>query len=255
MTAAQPDAIRLCGAVVAHLRRFTMKTMKSITMLGVCACAVAFTTQAHAKTNLVYTYDSAPLNWQWATLYGVDDDTFGSFVTPIVSFSFTAPTSWLSLTTPTTFTIPKINAVQVDFDLPYHDYFVDPGSGGTITVGAGGAILGWDFDVGGHVGKWDIQDPKLLISSAFGVGCNCDTLNYSTNITYSPHDGPPIILGRGVAFYSGASNINGWQYAMVSSVPEVPEYLMMASGLGLIGWLARRRRTADGQSRLLALPA
>lgn len=232
-----------------------MKTMKSITMLGVCACAVAFTAQAHAKTNLVYTYDSAPLDWQWATLYGVDDDTFGSFVTPVVSFSFTAPVSWLSLTTPTTFTISKIQSVQVDFDVPYHDYFVDAGSGGTVTVGAGGTILGWDFDVGGHVGKWDIQDPKLLISSAFGVGCNCDTLDYSTNITYSPHDGPPIVLGRGEAFYSGGSNINGWQYAMVSSVPEAPEYLMMASGLGLIGWLARRRRNEERQSGFSALPA
>jgi hypothetical protein len=229
----------------------TMKTMKGITMLGACACALAFTTQVDAKTNLVYTYDSAPLDWQWSKLYGVDDDQFGSYTTPVVSFSFTAPTSWLSLTIPTTFTIPKINSVKVDFDVPYHTYFVDPGSGGTVTVGAGGSILDWDLDVGGHVSKWDISDPKLLISSSLGSG---DTLDYSTNIIYLQHGETPIILGRGEAFYSAAANAGGWQFASVSSVPEVPEYLMMIGGLGLCGWLARRR-TADRQSTRAALLA
>jgi uncharacterized protein (TIGR03382 family) len=227
-----------------------MKTMKGITTLGVCACAMTFAAQAYAKTNLVYTYDSAPLDWQWAKLYGVDDDTFGSFVSPIVSFSFTAPTSWLSLTTPTTFSISKIQSPQLDFDQPYFNYFVNNGSGGTVTVGAGGAILGWDLDVGGHVGKWVIEDRQFQFST---TGGGTDGLDFSTNIIYLQHGETPIILGRGEAFYGGASNASGWQFASVSSVPEAPEYMMMVGGLGLLAWLARRRRNRQGG--LDALPA
>jgi hypothetical protein len=225
-----------------------MKTMKGITMLAVCACAMSINAQAYAKTNLVYSYDSAPLDWQWAKLYGVDDEQFGSYVSPIVSFSFTAPMSWLSLTTPTTFTIPKINSVQVDFDVPYFDFFVDSGSGGTVTVGAGGAILDWDLDVGGHVSKWNIPAPTLGITSSPGS----DTLDYGLNITYSPHGGPEIVLGRAEAFYSGAGNINGWQFASVSSVPEPSTYAMMLAGLAGIGCVARKRKSKPQFSPLPA---
>jgi len=226
-------------SVVVPLKESTMKMMKGITMLALCACAMTFTAQAYAKTNLVYTYDSAPLDWQWAKLYGVDDDTFGSFTTPVVSFSFYAPMSWLSLTTPTTFTIPKIKSAQIDVDAPYFNYFVNNGSGGTVTVGAGGAILGWDFDVGGHVGKWVIEDRQFQFSTMSG---GSDGLDFSTNIIYLQHGETPIILGRGEAFYSAAANANGWQFASVSSVPELPTYLMMGGGLALFGWLARRRK-------------
>jgi hypothetical protein len=231
-----------------------MKTMRRFATLAACTCAMTFAAQVHAKTNLVYTYDSAPLTWQSAILYGNDDDQFGSYVNPVVSFSFIAPESWLSLTTPTTFTIAA-KSVQVDFDVPYFHYYVDPGSGGSVTIGAGGAVLGWDFDVGGHVGNWILDDPTLLIATSFGTGCNCDTFDYGLNITYSSHGGPAIVLGRAEAFYSGASNINGWQVAAISAVPEAPEYLMMAGGLGLFGWMSRRRKHRQPVLRQPALPA
>jgi hypothetical protein len=226
-----------------------MKTMKKVAMFAVCASAMTLAMQAQAKNNLVYTYDSNPLIWQSATLDDKPTTIFGYSVQPTVSFSFVAPMSWLSLTTPTTFTIPNVTLVKLSVGLPDNPYFMNPGSVGTVTVGAGGTILGWNMDFGGEVDKTDIM--KLDAKFHFSTTTTSDLLASSNNIITDPHGGPYVVINRGEAIYGGPSNISGWQFASVSAVPEAPEYLMMAGGLGLFAWMARRR-TKDQK---LALPA
>jgi hypothetical protein len=204
---------------------------------------------AQARASILFNYSSDSLPWQWGTMNG-EPDLYGSQVDPPPSFAFSffVPDSWLSATSPTTFTVP-VQQASTDPVL-FQNIDINPGAGGTMTVNPDGSVSAWNFSMlltelpVPQDPIYDVFDRRVLLSSAYGSGtCNCDILNLrNTLFFYNGEYFEP--LGPAEAFYSGGNSPAAWTTSMVSSVPEPSSVLMLLGGLSLLGWYGRRSRLA-----------
>ena len=108
-------------------------------------------------------------------------------------------------------------------------------SGVTGNYAGGPAIVSFDGAANNFIATDSVSGNSLLMAP-FDGGAT-DVANYST-FGGSNADGPAV--SGGVGPYDTAR----WTIAEVSAVPEPATYAMLLSGLGLVGFLAQRRRRA-----------
>jgi hypothetical protein len=101
------------------------------------------------------------------------------------------------------------------------------GLGGTVTVTGspqGWSGLGWGFQLGSSTGS-------AFSSTSF------PTISQITNLSLYDSKAFHLLLSDGTYSHSISSTLTS-----VVPIPEAESYALMALGIGLVGWLARRRR-------------
>jgi hypothetical protein len=214
---------------------------------------------ADALADTQFSYSSDELEWQWGKMNG-EWDLYGSQGDmPSFAFSFLATDSWLSATTPSTFTIP---VHQVSTNLQFFETVdINPGAAGTVTVNPDGSVSAWNFSMlltelpVPRDPIYDVFDRRVYLTSAYGAGtCNCDVFHLkNTLFTYNGEYFEP--LGPAEALYRGDSSPIAWSRTAISAVPEPGTAVMFLSGLLLLVLYGWRRRASDDRVPAGALPA
>ena len=107
--------------------------------------------------------------------------------------------------------------------------------------GATFGLWGWSIAVTG--GPEGVQ--QLLVSNAFDpttAGVFNASLTAGSQYTATLSNNANVSCDGGCTFVGGMNGNFRWE---VTPVPEPQTYALMALGLGLMGWVARRRRRAE----------
>jgi hypothetical protein len=141
-------------------------------------------------------------------------------------------------------------------------------AGALILDGGGSNTAFWDFrgtslttstvssvtvqNIGNGAGVglyWDIAGLATLNGPTFAGNVLAGTITTDGSLTMScgrllAATANVVLSGTGNTISTGCSglNSNGFDQAPVAAVPEPETYAMMLSGLGLMGWVARRRK-------------
>lgn len=114
--------------------------------------------------------------------------------------------------------------------LPSHTTNAEGGS----TAVSGTAYLGNNF---GTAGKWQ-NKATFVALAAEGVAQNFYLLDTNDGVSSSKALVTPFTNGQNAAAFSYANGVLTYN---VAAVPEPSEYALMLAGLGMIGFMARRR--------------
>lgn len=105
-----------------------------------------------------------------------------------------------------------------------------------------------DFEVGsapGDSGGPTFLDGKIAGVSSFGLTFR-DLQDANGNYTLCSAVNPDVLCGINSTFgeFAGDTRVSGYNQWIMSSIPEPETYAMMLMGLGVVGFVARRRRAA-----------
>ena len=113
------------------------------------------------------------------------------------------------------------SAISITLDFPgVADFSLDPFNAGMYT--GGGTLLGIASVVGGEVGPPGSPIRHVLLVSALAAG------DYDFRVQ-------GLVAGADGGSYGGTLQV-------ITAVPEPEVYAMLAAGLGLMGWVGRRRK-------------
>jgi len=223
--------------------------MQYIAAYGTLSCAFLGADASAIETRFTYTSDE--IEWESSKLYG-DDFVIGDDVSPIFTVSFLLQGDWLNLATPATFTIPNQPDIALsNYALPYT---FAPNAINSVTVGQNGNVTNWNFSFAFDPVFVPTGDPlddavqKLVnsrakIFSKYGPAlCDCDVVQMRFNTATILSGGHPFLIGPVEENYRDANQPRNWSLALVSAVPEPSTYLMLLSGLALLGACAQRQR-------------
>jgi secreted trypsin-like serine protease len=134
------------------------------------------------------------------------------------------------------------NILMYDFDngLAANDafdaYFGKAGLGlGAMEVGSGP----------GDSGGPSFLDGKIAGVTSFGLTFT-DMKDANGNFTLCSPANPDVLCGVNSTFgeFAGDTRVSGYNQWIMSSIPEPETYALMLAGLGLVGFIARRRAAA-----------
>ena len=216
-----------------------MKLLKQLTPLAVLSGAL-FTQSALANIQLTYT--SFDLSFIQGYLGGEPDDSVGSADYPFkFSATFTATES--NPATLLSGTFIEIPSWTSNPGFTHSISLIDS----NITLNTDGSVSAWNFsfsalyDNAGNIdGGIDPSHDTWLINSSYGANtCNCDYVKAESDIFIRRQNTWQYINTLGFEF-EGANLPSNWTIENVD-VPEPLSYLLLLSGLGLIG-AARLRK-------------
>ncbi|HTH45009.1 MAG TPA: PEP-CTERM sorting domain-containing protein [Oxalicibacterium sp.] len=222
---------------------------RSIATIGALSCTFFGMDAAAIDTRFTYTSDA--IEWESSKLYG-DDYVLDNDVSPVFTVSFLLPGNWLTLSTPTTFTIPN----QPDITLSNYTRpsTFGPNAINSVTVGQNGDVTHWNFSfafdpvfvptgnpLDDAVDK--LVNSRAKIFSKYGPAlCDCDVVQMRYNTATILSGGHPFLIGPVEVNYRDGNLPSNWSLSLVSAVPEPSTYLMMLGGLALLGALAKKQK-------------
>jgi hypothetical protein len=222
-------------------------SLKSTGFAACAACLFGVVTPAHA--NYRFTYNSQPVDWNFSVRNYSEYIDVGSEDMPDFSLFFDVPDSWLQAGERTDFLMP---APTIRLWNETVKYTVIPQDGNVIVMYEHGDIWGWffNFDLV-PVFAPDADPLTVATNRAFSIGsasniasCPCDNISISMNdIVWV--DGKPVANGTiGINYRALNWFVQPWTITPISAVPEPDQLWMMLGGMGVLGWLARRKRRA-----------
>ncbi len=206
----------------------------------VLLAAVIPSLQASAHP-LGFSYNSYPLDWQWANYDGVPNEEFGINVDAYFGFGFSLDPSAV---------LDNRHYTISDFTVTLppgigDEYFLQADATGQIDLSPEGSILAWDFSYTLTNFLPPLEGPDawrnsyLKVTSQAGPGsCNCDTLRMDYYLSYQRQD-QIIPLGPVEIFYRHTNDLANWQ---VQEVPAPAPRLLFAIGALIIAMRHRRRK-------------
>lgn len=115
----------------------------------------------------------------------------------------------------------------------------------TSLTRAGGAAFSLDsieladlFSLGS--GPYDVT----FLGHLAGGGTVSQTFSINTGSAFSPHSFSGFSHLASVTWQQGLMRLHQFDNIVVTSVPEPGTYAMLLAGLGLFGWMSRRKRSA-----------
>jgi hypothetical protein len=228
-----------------------MNMLLSLKSAGFAACAVCmFSVAAPVHATYRFTYNSQPIHWNFSVRNQDEYIDVGSEDMPDFSLFFDVPNSWLQTSERTEFMMPTPTIRMWNETVKYT---VSPGTSNVVSMYDGDQIWGWLFNFDLVPVFAPDADPLTVatnrvfnVSSASNMAsCPCDNISISMN-DIAWVGGKPIANGTiGINYRALNSLAPTWTITPISAVPEPESIWMMASGLGLLGWLHRRKRRAD----------
>lgn len=197
---------------------------------------------------LEFTYSNLDLRFLQGYLGGEPSDLVGNNEPPFPTFSISFNS------TPENFHASFVSG-DLTIQQPNGDSFEAllledvPASNSSITFNQDGSISAWNFSLAlTQTSPQTIDNPggtsSWLVDSSYGDNtCNCDRYKSIYDIhTQRPYNTWQYVNTLGVLFGSETSPAN-WSYDNIQ-VPEPTTYLLLLSGLAIIG-LTRFRKTMD----------
>jgi hypothetical protein len=220
-------------------------------------CALVFLTMTRpAHADVRFHYDSEPIPWNFTAINDWESSEIGSQYKPDFSIFFDVPDSWTHPTETTIFTIPTPTIRMWNESVKYT---IEPNGEQALRIGTDGSILGWRFGYSLTPVFGPNADPRAVAmntrydiysTNSMGSSCPCDNITlYLNGIAYQ--NGQPVPTDRILINYRDTNEWgNQWSVSPVSAVPEPHAYGMMLGGVGMIGWIAGRKRKLPVARRL-----
>jgi hypothetical protein len=226
-----------------------MKVLQTVKAAGAAMCVLTMLTiMGAAHADVRFHYDSAPIPWNFTAINDWEYSDRGSQYKPDFSIFFDAPSSWAHPAETTIFTIPTPSIRMWNESAKFT---IKPNGDQLVMVDPTGSILAWRFGYSLTPIFGPNADPRAVAinnrydiysTNSMGSSCPCDNITiYRNDVAFQ--NGRPVPTDRILINYRD-TNIGGtqWSIGAVSAVPEPDTYGMMLGGVGMIGWLVRRKR-------------
>jgi len=190
-----------------------------------------------------FTYASSALLFKQGYLGGEPDDTVGSYdsFSPSFNVSFQGDTNGLI----TTFSAGNLT-INND-ELPYHLNNVPASSNSSITLNNDGSIAAWHFSLAleqitPQIGENAPERNTWWVESSHGSNtCNCDWYKNEYDLYITRPYGSFAYVNTLGFLYGGENTPGNWSLTN-TDVPEPVNYLLLLSGLAMVGLTRLRKR-------------